>query len=126
MDVQSQFQDHEVVQQAPDDYVEISLSPDKIMMAWATSLYSYELLNKDGTVKSTGDMMDETLQRYVDAEEKLRRGEGVSKPIIGIGIMEGIEIGIGREIVAAAKALGVKEIPVYVRKAQVDEIKSYF
>jgi hypothetical protein len=126
MDVQSQFHDHEVVRQAPNDYVEMSLAPDKIMVAWSTSLYSYELLNKDGSIKRTDEMVDETLQRYVDAEEKLKRGEAVPKPIIGIGIMEGIEIGIGRELVAAAKALGVHEMPVHVRKAQADEIKSYF
>lgn len=125
MGVQSQFYDHEVVLQSPDDYVEMHLAPADILRAWASSMFSYEVLNKDGSVKATDDMVDETLERYVAVQDRFKRGESIAKPVIGIGIMDTIEIGIGREIVAAAHIQGLDLIPVHVRKAQAEEIKSF-
>ncbi len=124
MQIHPTFYDHEIVQQSPDDYAELTLSPRVILDAWALSMFAHELLDRDGAVKDKSDIKNETLERYVAAEESMKRGEGVAKPIIGIGIMDGIEIGIGREIIAAAHVMGVKDIPVHVRQAQADEVKA--
>ncbi len=124
MDVQSQFYDHEVVQKSPDDYVEITLSPTIILNAWSTSMFAHELLNKDGSVKSQNDLKDATLQKFIDANETIKRGENLPKPIIGVGIMDGVEIGIGREIIAAAAKCNIAQIPVCIRKAQADDVKA--
>lgn len=123
MDIKPSFYDHEIVQKSPDDYVELTVSPRTILKAWSLSMFAHELLNKDGMVKDKADIRDETLQRYVAAEESLKRGEDIAKPIIGIGIMDGIEIGIGREIIAVADVMSITDIPIHVRKAQVDEVK---
>jgi len=37
--------------------------------------------------------------------------------------MDGVEIGIGREIIAACKVLEILNISFHVRKAQADEIE---
>ena len=124
MSVEPRFYDHEIVQKSPDDYVELRVSPRQILKAWSMSLFAHELLGKDGQVKDKADIKDETLQRYVMAEESMKRGEDLAKPIIGIGIMDGIEIGIGREIVAVADVMGVSDIPIHVRKAQADEVRA--
>ena len=124
MSVEPRFYDHEVVRKSPKDYVEIITSPKAILRAWSLSLFAHELLGKDGQVKDKHDIKDETLKRFVMAEESIKRGEDIAKPVIGIGIMDGIEIGIGREIVAVAQVMGVKEIPVHVRRAQADEVKA--
>lgn len=124
MSVHPAFYNHEVVQQSPDDYVEMTLSPRVILDAWSLSMFAHELLNKDGSVKAEDGMGEETLSKYLDALEALKRGEDVAKPVIGIGIMDGVEIGIGREIIAACATLSINEMPFHVRKAQADEVKN--
>ena len=124
MEIQPQFYDHEVVKKSPQDYVEFTLSPSRILKAWQSSLFAHELLDKDANVKDDKDMAPETYQRYIDATEALKRREAIAKPVIGIGIMDGVEIGIGREIIAACQTMGVDDIPVSVRRAQADDIKS--
>jgi hypothetical protein len=117
------FYDHEVVQNAPHDYVEITLSPQKILSAWTLSMFAHELLNKDGTVKNPDDMNAPTLQKFIEAKTFIKRGEALPKPIIGIGIMDNLEIGIGREIVAAAAHDNIAQIVVNMRKAQSKDIE---
>lgn len=123
MDVQPQFFDHEIVQKSPDDYVELVINPVDLLNAWSLSMFAHELLNKDGTVKSQSDLSDQTLEKYVTAVEMIKRAEPLSKPVIGIGIMDGIEIGIGREIIAACAAMKTPSIPFNVRKAQASDVK---
>jgi len=123
MSIQPKFCDHAVVMASPDDYVEMTCNPNDILGAWSLSMFAHELLNKDGSVKLDKDMVEPTLGKYIDAVETLKRGENIAKPVIGIGIMDGVEIGIGREIIAACSILDVDKIPFYVRKAQADEIK---
>ena len=123
MSLQPAFYNHEIVQQSPDDYVEMILTPVAILDAWSLSMFAHELLNKDGSIKGENSMNEDTLSKYLDALESLKRGEDVAKPVIGIGIMDGIEIGIGREVIAACATLNINEIPFHVRKAQVDDVK---
>ncbi len=120
------FYNHEVVQRAPDDYVEMMLSPQDILQAWRDSMFSFDLLDNDGQVKSKDKMNSDILQKYLDVTDAIKRGEDTPKPILGIGIMDNIEIGIGREIVAATAVANIPTIPIHVRKGQLDEVKAIF
>ena len=117
------FYDHEVVQKAPNDYIEIILSPQKILSAWAISLFAHELLNPDGTIKPQKAMNANTLHKFIEISDDMKRGEIIPKPVIGIGIMDNLEIGIGREIIVLAAQNNIQKIPVHVRKAQSREIE---
>ena len=117
-----QFCNHTIVDSNPDDYIEIKTCPETIFKVWKLSFFAHELLHKDGHVKSETELSGETLQKYIAASESLKRGETLPKPILGIGIYEGIEIGVGREIIAAAYHAKIPSIPAHIRKAQADEI----
>lgn len=67
-----------------------------------------------------------SLQKYISAYEALKRDEAVEKPVLGIGLFDGIEIGIGREIIAAAYHLNISDLPIHVRTAQAEEIMALF
>ena len=117
------FIDHEIVRRTPNDYTEMQLHPDKILKAWALSLFAHEVLEKNGAVKTEDKMSDTTLEKFISARHAFEKGEEVTKPVIGVGIMDNIEIGIGREIVAAAKIMSLTEIPVIIRKSQLSDIE---
>lgn len=120
---QTKFYDHEVVQRSPDDYIEVILLTDKIINAWTLSIFAHELLNKNGDIKDHDQMNSDTLQKYIIALDSLKKSTEIAKPILGIGIMDNIEIGIGREIIIAAKKLSIDKIPVHLRKSQADDIQ---
>ena len=118
-----QFCNHVIVEKNPNDYTEINAAPADILGLWKVSLFAHELLNKDGRLKNENELSNDTLQRYIAAKESFKRGEEIPKPVLGVGIYEGIEIGVGREIVAAALHAGLDFIPVSIRKAQADDIR---
>ena len=117
------FYNHEVVQSAPDDYTEAVYSPAQILKAWQASLFAHELLTPEGNIKDQKSMHNATLEKFISALDSIKHEEDLPKPIIGIGIMDNIEIGIGREIVAAALSQGIESIPVHMRKAQANDIQ---
>ena len=123
MEFNPQFYDHEVVQKTPQDYSEMNISPEKILNSWQSSMFACEILDKSGKVKPESDMAPETLKKYLDAMEMIKRGEDIPKPILGIGLMDNIEIGIGREIIAAAANLSLPNIPLHIRNAQAEDIQ---
>lgn len=118
------FYDHEIVQRSPSDYLELSISPSIILTAWSQSMFAHEILSKDGTIKPNTQMSEATLDLFLKAQDMLKRDEPVAKPVLGVGIMDNVEIGVGREIVAAAYVLGLSVMPVHVRKGQADDIKT--
>lgn len=117
------FYDHEVVQTVPEDYSELILCPNDIIKAWSLSLFAHEMLAPDGSIKNEKDMSGTTLQRYIEVSEAIKRGEKIAKPVIGIGLMDNIEIGIGREVIVACAKMKMDKIPVYVRNAQAQEVR---
>ena len=119
----AEFYDHEVVQRAPEDYVESHHTPQDILKAWATSIFAHEILTDGGEIKPQKAMQEATLEKFIAATDAFKKGESQPKPIIGVGIMDNIEIGIGREIIAAAKDFGIDTLPVHMRKAQAAEIE---
>lgn len=123
MNFNPQFYDHEVVQKSPQDYNEIMVSPAHILKCWQASMFACEVLDKQGNIKQQDDMAPDTLKRYIDCLEIIKRGEETPKPILGYGIMDNIEIGVGREVVLAAQTLEMDKIPVSIRKAQAQDIE---
>ncbi len=123
MNFNPQFYDHEVVQKTPETYQEISVSPAHVLTCWRSSMFACEVLDNNGEIKPEDKIAPDTLKRYLECIEMIKRGEETPKPILGYGIMDNIEIGVGREIILAAKTLGLIEIPVHIRKAQANDIQ---
>jgi hypothetical protein len=118
------FYDHEVVQRAPDEYIEMTFNPALILKAWALSMFAHEILTHEGDIRDEKNMNEATLAKFLQAQDAFKKGEKIPKPIIGVGIMDNIEIGIGRETVAAALALNIRELPIHTRQGQAEEVKS--
>lgn len=118
------FYDHEIVQKSPSDYGEMTVSPAIILQAWSHSMFAHEILDPNGNVKPDDALAEATLDLLLRAQDALKRGEPIAKPVLGVGIMDNVEIGIGREIVAAAYRLEIPSLPVHVRQGQLVDIQT--
>lgn len=116
------YANHAVVERSPADYVTLDVAICDVFNAWKLSLFSHELLDREGGLKGEDALAGDALKKYVAARESLHRGEALEKPVLGIGIYDGIEIGIGREVMAAVYNAGHETMPVCIRKSQKDEI----
>ncbi len=119
------FCDNSVAVKTPDDYIEVRVIVEKVLESWRDSILSFEFLNSDGGLRSDRELSPKNMQKRQEVEIRLRENKKLEKPILGIGLMDNVEIGSGRDVFMALAYHGFSTLPVHVRKKQMDEFKSY-
>ncbi|HOO50773.1 MAG TPA: hypothetical protein PLK94_05715 [Alphaproteobacteria bacterium] len=96
-----------------------------VLASWKESLFAHEWLNADGTIRTPADMTETVRVRRKAAEELLNGDKILERPVLGIGIMDNIEIGSGRDLFLAMAARGQDVIPVHIPKSQQEEFRLF-
>lgn len=118
------FCDHPVVSGNADLYVEIVVDVARVVDDWRQSIMSHELVGKTG-IKPDDALSAARLARRFEVREAYRRGEAIEKPILGIGIFDSVEIGVGSDVLITLALEGVETMPVHVRQSQLKEFKAF-
>ena len=119
------FIDNSVAAARKDHYVLVEVSTAKVVESWRESLFSYEWLLPDGRIKTRLELPEKEQEKRLVVEEKLERAEPLEKPVLGIGLLENIEIGSGRATFLTLAAMGVEKMPVHIPKSNLDEFKPF-
>lgn len=120
---QIKFQDNPVAAGRPDHYIEITVDTAKIMKSWRASLFSFEWLLPDGRIKSVAELSDSERPRREAVETAIAKKQTLDKPILGIGMMDNVEIGSGRATFLTLVAHGLKTIPVHIPRSNEADFK---
>lgn len=123
--IKAQFKDNPVAAGRPDHYMEITVDTAKIMKSWRASLFSFEWLLPDGRIKSVGELSETERPRREAVEEALRQNLPLDKPILGIGMMDNVEIGSGRAIFLTLVAAGTASLPVHIPRGNENDFKKF-
>lgn len=59
------------------------------------------------------------------AEEILRTSSVLARPILGLGLLDNVEFGAGKEIFLCLAANGTTAIPVHIPKSQEAELQRF-
>lgn len=108
------FIDNPAIEGREDRYTTIHIRVDAVLESWRSSLFSYEWLLPDGRIKSVGELSDNEQPKRKAVESALNKGEKIETPILGIGLLENIEIGSGRATFLTLADRGCKTMPVHV------------
>lgn len=124
-DIKAQFKDNPVAAGRPGHYMEITVDTAKIMQSWRASLFSFEWLLPDGRIKTAGELSEAERPRREAVEDALRRNQPLDKPILGIGMMDNVEIGSGRAIFLTLVAHGAAALPVHIPRSNEADFKKF-
>jgi len=119
------FTDNPSIEDRMERYISVDVLTDKVLESWRHSLFSHEWLLPDGRIRSPEELSAAEGARCKGIEKRLEKGEALEKPVLGIGLMDNVEIGIGRHIFLTAAAKGLKTIPVHIPKGQSDEFVDF-
>ena len=119
------FIDHKAVSAAPDTYIELEVNVAQILKSWRSSLFSFEWLQSDGAVKAPELLKDKDQQRYHAVVKALSDGQPLVKPVLGIGIQDHVEIGLGKDVLLVLAAQGADVIPVHVLRSDESDFQKY-
>lgn len=120
-----QFCDHPIAVKSPDDYLEVSVMVERVLESWKDSILSFEFLNSEGELRSDRELSPKNKEKRQGVEVKIRENRVLEKPILGIGLMDNIEIGSGRDVFMALAVQGMTTMPVHIRKKQVEDFDKY-
>lgn len=120
-----QFQDNPVARNRPDHYIEITVDTGKIMKSWRSSLFSFEWLLPDGRIKTLAELSDNERARRAAVEAALTGQQPLDKPVLGIGIMDNVEIGSGRATFLTLVDLGLETLPVHIPRGNEADFKKF-
>lgn len=106
-------------------YVTIYIRVADALKSWRGSLFSFEWLRPDGKIKSAAELTPAERDKRAAIEKLLQDGSPVLMPILGIGMMDNIEIGSGRAEFLTLAALGVEIMPVHVPRSNESDFKPF-
>jgi len=106
-------------------YIQITVNLDKVVQSWRESLFSFEWLLPNGSVRSRDELIEKEQIKYDTVLKKLSDNQSLPMPILGIGVMDNVEIGSGRENLLTLYAHNVKSLPVHIPKDDKKEFQVY-
>lgn len=109
----------------PDKFVSVRVDAQKVLDSWKNSLYSFEWLEADGTIKSFENLNAAEADKRRAVDSTLNAGEPIQRPVLGIGLQDNIEIGSCRAEFLTLAALGYKEIEVHIPKSCESDFKPF-
>ena len=119
------FIDNPIATSRVDHYLSVTVSVDKVMKSWMGSLHAFEWILPDGRIKSRDELSEKEQPKRDQAEKLLENTDPIEKPILGIGLLENIEIGSGRALFLTLASRGLKEIPVHIPISNKEEFDSF-
>ena len=124
-DLSIQMIDNSSIQGREDKYQTITIDSDKALKSWQLSLFSFEWLNKDGSIKDREILAEREQEKYDIIKKKINNNEALERPILGLGLHDNIEIGSKREVFLVLTKQGMASISVHVPKSLGKEFKDY-
>lgn len=119
------FHDNKAVLAGQTEYIEITVDMIKTIESWKISMFSHQWLDQGGKIKSINDLPEKEQEKRRAVEAALARGESITKPILGMGIQDNVEIGSGRVELLTLAAKGLQEIPVHIPKSNQKDFKAF-
>jgi hypothetical protein len=110
---------------AKSSFTTIEIDCAEVLKSWRQSVYSYEWLTKAGNIKPASDLNQTEANKRFEVEKIIKAGEAIEMPILGIGVMDNIEIGSGRATLLTLIDNGQITMPVHVPSSQLKEFKKF-
>ncbi len=119
------LKDNTTLKDRADKFTIIEVDLSKIVKGWKKSLYSFEWLLPDGTVRPPEKLTTQYRHQYNNVEQTYQLNGTLERPVLGLGIMDNVEIGSRKEVLLTLARLGVGTMDVHVPKSCLEDFKKF-
>lgn len=120
------FEDNPAIKGRESKFICSEVKVSLVLASWQESLFSYEWLDEAGKIKPVAEMAEKNANKRKEAEETIAdKKVKLERPILGIGIMDNIEIGSGKDLFLTLAAHGVEHIPVHIPQSHESEFRIF-
>lgn len=97
-----------------DRYIGVTVDVARVLESWRKSLMAHEWLNPDGSLRNTDHLNMLDRDKVLKTQKSMESGEALPRPVLGIGLLDNIEIGAGRDVFFVLATSGHKKITVHI------------
>ena len=119
------LKDNTTLKDRADKFTILQVDLSKIVKDWKKSLYSSEWLLPDGAVRPPEKLTTEYRHQYNNVEQVYQLSGTLERPILGLGMMDNVEIGSRKEVLLTLARLGVETMDVHVPKSCLEDFKKF-
>lgn len=121
----ARFTDNSALKGRETAFIPVDALVAPVLASWKESLFAHEWLHPDGSIKKPSEMSEKMLLRRQEIEDRLSGPLGLERPVLGIGILDNIEIGSGRDLFLVLASRGVDRIPVHIPQSHLDDFRFF-
>ncbi len=119
------FTDNSALKGREEKFVKLEIKVAPVLASWQESIFSHEWLTPDGKIKKMSDMADKVQARRAEIDKILGGDTPLERPVLGIGILDNVEIGSGKDLFLSLAALGMTTIPVHIPKSHENDFRMF-
>ncbi len=108
-----------------DQYQTLEVDLEAVLKGWKISLFSFEWLTPEGHIRTAEQLPESELEKYRTVLDSYHNGAPLERPILGIGVMDNIEIGSRRDVLLTLTSQGVKKLSVHIPKSNKEDFAPY-
>ena len=118
--------DNSAIKGQEDKYKTVTIDVPLVIKDWRSSLFAHSWINPDGNMKSLEELSQVEQERRIEVEQKLEKNDVIERPILGIGLLDHVEIGSGRSIFVTLAAHNLEQLSVHIRMSNEEELNKFF
>ena len=119
------FADHISLKGREDRYAVVRVDTVAILKSWRQSLFAFEWLTPEGDLRTIDDLPLHERDKRLKVEKHLKAGDPLQRPVLGIGILDNVEIGAGRDVFLTLAAHGIKDVEVHIPLSSQKDFNSF-
>lgn len=119
------FKDNPSLKGREEKFVTLEIKVAPVLASWQESIFSHEWLTPEGHIKKMSEMADKVQARRSDIEKLITGTEQLDRPVLGIGILDNVEIGSGKDLFLSLAALGMSTISVHIPKSHENDFRMF-
>jgi len=119
------FTENNALKGRESEYTRLDVNVRKVLESWKLSLFSFEWLHPDGRFKDIDELPVREHEKRLAVEQSIKNGQPLETPVLGIGMMDNVEIGAGKAVFLTLAVHGFETVPVFIPSAQKDEFEPY-
>ncbi|HPF78953.1 MAG TPA: hypothetical protein PLF01_06625 [Alphaproteobacteria bacterium] len=108
-----------------DKYEIVEVDLEAVLESWKISLFSFEWLTPDGAIRSPEKLPETEREKYHAVLRAYEAGEPLERPVLGIGIMDNVEIGSRRDVLLSLMTTGLERLSVHIPKSNAKDFAPF-
>ncbi len=123
--VTASFIDNPAIKGREDKFLCLNVSIASVIDSWKDSLFAHEWVKPDGSLKKPNELNEANRLKRLEIETALHEGRPLFKPVLGLGMMDNVEIGSGKDVLMTLASLAQDSLPVHIPKSHADDFKLF-